>query len=103
MRKLMLAGAAMLGATSGIASAQAPVTVGAEVMTTPSQGTMALPWAQGPAANNTNNAYGSPSTYQGRAVFGGQHGPSMDNGFSACDRAETTCNSATAGADPTRW
>ena len=42
MRKLMLAGAAMLGATSGIASAQAPVTVGAKVMTTPSQGTMAL-------------------------------------------------------------
>ena len=49
MRKLMLASAAMLGATSGIASAQAPVPAGANMMMQPSQGQMALPWAQGPS------------------------------------------------------
>ena len=49
MRKLMLASAAMLGATSGIASAQTPVPAGANMMMQPSQGMMALPWAQGPS------------------------------------------------------
>ncbi len=69
MRKLMLASAAMLGATSGIASAQTPVPAGANMMMAPSQGQMALPWAQGPAANNNNNATGQPNTYAGGAAF----------------------------------
>ena len=65
MRKLLLASAAMLGATAGIASAQAPTPGGANMTVAPSQGQLALPWAQGPAANNNNNAYGQPSTYAG--------------------------------------
>src|SRR5450631_2295661 len=70
MRKLLLASAAMLGATSGIASAQAPVPATANMMMAPSQGMMALPWVQGPTANNNNNSYGQPSTYSGGAAFG---------------------------------
>ena len=70
MRKLLLASAAMLGATSGIASAQAPVPAAANMMMQPSQGQFALPYASGPAANNNNNAYGQPSTYLGGAAFG---------------------------------
>ena len=69
MRKLLLASAAMLGATSGIASAQAPTPAAANMMMAPSQGGMALPWSQGPASNNNNNAYGMPSTYKGAAAF----------------------------------
>jgi len=69
MRKLMLASAAMLGATSGIASAQAPVPAGANMMMQPSQGQMALPWAQGPSSNNNNNGSGQPNTYAGGAAF----------------------------------
>ena len=37
MRKLLLASAAMLGATSGIASAQAPTPATANMMMAPSQ------------------------------------------------------------------
>src|SRR5476649_2229231 len=70
MRKLLLASAAMLGATSGIASAQAPVPATANMMMAPSQGMMALPWVQGPTANNNNNSYGTPSTYTGGAAYG---------------------------------
>ena len=44
MRKLLLASAAMLSATAGIAMAQ-----------NPSQGQLAAPWASGPAANNNVN------------------------------------------------
>jgi hypothetical protein len=39
-------------------------------MMAPSQGMFALPWAQGPTANNNNNAYGMPSTYSGGAAQG---------------------------------
>src|SRR3984957_13991403 len=70
MRKLLLASAAMLGATSGIASAQAPTPAAANMMMAPSQGMMALPWVQGPTADNNNNSYGMPSTYAGGAAFG---------------------------------
>jgi len=69
MRKLMLASAAMLGATSGIASAQTPVPAGANMMMQPTQGQMALPWAQGPSSNNNNNGSGQPNTYSGGAAF----------------------------------
>ena len=47
MRKTLLASAAILGATGGLAFAQAP-----------SQGQLAAPWAAGPAANNNNNSWG---------------------------------------------
>jgi len=70
MRKLLLASAAMLGATTGLASAQAPTPAGAAQMMQPTQGQMALPWVQGPTANNNNNAYGMPGTYAGSAAFG---------------------------------
>ena len=69
MRKLLLASAAMLGAT-GVASAQAPAPATANMMMAPSQGMMALPWVAGPAANNNNNAYGQPGTYKGGAGVG---------------------------------
>ncbi len=68
MRKLLLTSAAMLGTTAGIASAQAPIPGGANMTVAPSQGQLALPWAQGPAANNNNNTYGQPSTYVGGAA-----------------------------------
>jgi len=75
MRKLLLASAAMLGATTGLASAQAPTPAGAAQMMQPTQGQMALPWAQGPTANNNNNAYGMPSTYAGGAAVGKNTSP----------------------------
>jgi len=59
----------MLGATSGIASAQAPTPATANMMMAPSQGMLALPWAQVPSANNNNNGYGQPNTYMGGAAF----------------------------------
>src|SRR6185437_9804564 len=52
MRKLLLASAAMLGATAGGAFAQAPAAA-------PSQGQYAAPWAAGPSANNNNNSIGT--------------------------------------------
>jgi porin-like protein len=51
MRKLLLASAAMLGATVGGAFAQAPAAH-------PNQGQYAAPWAAGPSANNNNNSIG---------------------------------------------
>ena len=51
MRKTLLASAAILGGTGGLAFAQAPTT-------NPSQGQLAAPWASGPASNNNNNAVG---------------------------------------------
>jgi hypothetical protein len=48
MRKLLLASAAIFGATGGLAFAQAP-----------SQGQLVAPWAAGPAANNNNNVWGT--------------------------------------------
>ena len=60
MRKLLLASAAMLGATSGIASAQPP-----SMPFQPSQGMMVGPSAANSTANTSNNANGQPSTFGG--------------------------------------
>jgi len=66
----MLASAAILGATSGVASAQTPVPAGANMMVQQSQGQIALPWAQGGGtSNNNNNSYGQPNSYVGQAAF----------------------------------
>src|SRR5271165_636803 len=73
MRKLLLAGAALLGTSSGIASAQAPG--GASFTYSPTQGQLALPWVQGPASNNTNNAYAEPAGYLGSATVGKGRAP----------------------------
>ena len=70
MRKMLLASAAMLGATTGIGSAQAPMPDGPNMTVAPSQGQLALRWATGPASNNNNNAYGQPNAYLGAAAFG---------------------------------
>jgi len=70
MRKLLLTSAAMLGTVAGVASAQTPVPAASTLMMQPSQGQVALPWNQGPAVNNNNNAYGMPSTYAGSAAYG---------------------------------
>ena len=51
MRKLLLASAAMLSATAGIAMAQNPL-----------QGQLAAPWASGPAPNNNNNTTAAART-----------------------------------------
>ncbi|MSP03553.1 MAG: hypothetical protein EXR07_21315 [Acetobacteraceae bacterium] len=69
MRKLLLASAAMLGATSGIASAQGPSPAGASLMMQPSQGQIALPWSSGPSVNNNNNTL-QASGYVGGAKYG---------------------------------
>jgi hypothetical protein len=60
MRKLLLASAAMLSATSGLALAQPA----------PSQGQLIAPYGAGPAANNNNNAYGAANTPTGSAAAG---------------------------------
>ena len=60
MRKLLLASAAMLGATSGIASAQTP-----SMPFQPSQGMMVGPSAANSIAQTSNNSNGQPSTFQG--------------------------------------
>src|SRR6266853_5019498 len=60
MRKLLLASAAMLGATSGIASAQTP-----SMAFQPSQGMMVGPSAPNSIANTSNNVNGQPSTFDG--------------------------------------
>jgi hypothetical protein len=68
MRKLLLASAAMLGATSGLALAQnAP-----NVVPTPSplQGQQIGPYGAGPAANNNNNAWGIANTPTGSLAAG---------------------------------
>jgi hypothetical protein len=62
MRKLLLASAAILGATGGLAQAQ-PVA-------NPSQGQMAAPYGAGPAANNNNNNWGIANTPSGSAAAG---------------------------------
>jgi Gram-negative porin len=62
MRKLLLASAAILGATGGLAQAQ-PVA-------NPSQGQMAAPYGAGPSANNNNNAWGTANTPTGGAAAG---------------------------------
>src|ERR1700712_64107 len=62
MRKLLLASAAILGATGGLAFAQAPANQ--------SQGQYAGPYGAGPAANNNNNAWGVANTPSGGVAAG---------------------------------
>src|ERR1700722_3097048 len=61
MRKLLMASAAILGASGGRALAQTA---------NPSQGQMAAPYGSGPAANNNNNAWGIANTPNGSAAAG---------------------------------
>jgi len=61
MRKLLLASAAVLGATSGLAFAQAPA---GNQMT----GQYVAPRVGGPAANNNNNNWGTANTVSGDAA-----------------------------------
>lgn len=61
MRKLLLASAAILGATGGLAVAQTAA---------PNQGQLAAPYGAGPAANNNNNAWGVANTPTGGAAAG---------------------------------
>lgn len=62
MRKLLLASAAIMGATGGLALAQTPAA--------PNQGQYAAPYGAGPAANNNNNAWGVANTPSGAAAAG---------------------------------
>ncbi|WP_428485196.1 porin [Rhodopila sp.] len=66
MRKLLLASAAIIGATGGLAHAQAP----APPRANPSQGQLAAPFGAGPAANNNNNSWGTANTPTGSAAAG---------------------------------
>jgi hypothetical protein len=61
MRKLLLASAAILGASGGLALAQNAA---------PSQGQYAGPYGAGPAANNNNNSWGIANTPSGSAAAG---------------------------------
>jgi hypothetical protein len=61
MRKLLLASAAMLGATGHLALAQTAH---------PNQGQLAAPYGAGPAANNNNNSWGIANTPSGSAAAG---------------------------------
>src|SRR5947209_1184923 len=62
MRKLLMASAAFLGASGGVALAQTPAH--------PNQGQLAAPYGAGPAANNNNNAWGVANTPTGAAAAG---------------------------------
>ncbi len=62
MRKLLLATAAVMGATGGLAYAQTPAN--------PSQGQLAAPYGAGPAKDNNNNAWGVANTPSGSAAAG---------------------------------
>jgi predicted porin len=62
MRKHLLASVALLGATVGLAHAQAPAS--------PSQGQLVAPYGAGPASNNNNNAWGIANTPSGSAAAG---------------------------------
>jgi Gram-negative porin len=65
MRKLLMASAAILGASGSLAFAQAPLPVA-----NPSQGQFAAPYGAGPAANNNNNNWGIANTPSGSAEAG---------------------------------
>jgi len=67
MRKLLLASAAMLGATSGLAFAQ---NTGIPPAPNPSQGQFVGPFGAGPAANNNNNSWGIANTPTGSVSAG---------------------------------
>src|SRR3954470_18427 len=62
MRKILMASAAILGATSSLALAQTAAN--------PNQGQLAAPYGAGPAANNNNNAWGVANTPTGSAAAG---------------------------------
>jgi hypothetical protein len=62
MRKILLASAAVMATTGGLASAQTPAN--------PSQGQLAAPYGAGPASNNNNNAWGTANTPTGAAAAG---------------------------------
>src|SRR5690348_7815937 len=62
MRELLMASAAILGATSSLAVAQTPAN--------PSQGQLVAPYGAGPAVNNNNNAWGVANTPSGAAAAG---------------------------------
>ena len=59
MRKLLMASAAILGASGGLAFAQSLPVAAA------SQGQYAGPYGAGPAANNNNNSWGTANTPSG--------------------------------------
>jgi hypothetical protein len=63
MRKLLMASAAILGASGSLALAQAPAN--------PSQGQLAAPYAGGASYNSNNNAWGIANTPSGSAAAGG--------------------------------
>jgi|tagenome__1003787_1003787.scaffolds.fasta_scaffold20840272_1 hypothetical protein len=65
MRKLLMASAAILGASSTLALAQVATTPAH-----PNQGQYAGPYGAGPAANNNNNAWGIANTPTGSAAAG---------------------------------
>jgi hypothetical protein len=66
MRKLLMASAAILGATGGIALAQTAVAP----VAAPSQGQLSAPYGAGPANNNNNNSWGIRNTPSGSAAAG---------------------------------
>ena len=74
MRKLLMASAAILGATSTLALAQAPAPAAAIAPAPQTQGQYAGPYGAGPAANNNNNAWGIANTPTGSAAAGGLSG-----------------------------
>jgi hypothetical protein len=61
MRKLLMASAAILGASGGLALAQTAH---------PNQGQLAAPYGAGPATNNNNNAWGAANTPSGSTAAG---------------------------------
>jgi hypothetical protein len=66
MRKILLASAAVLGASGGLALAQT-----FQVPANPSQGQLAAPYAGGASYNSNNNAWGIANTPSGSATAGG--------------------------------
>jgi hypothetical protein len=66
LRKLLMASAAILGASGSLAIAQTP----APPIAHPNQGQLAAPYGAGPAANNNNNAWGVANTPTGSSVAG---------------------------------
>jgi hypothetical protein len=63
MRKILLASAAVLGASGGLALAQT-----SQVPANPSQGQLAAPYAGGASYNSNNNAWGIANTPSGSAA-----------------------------------
>jgi hypothetical protein len=67
MRKILLASAALFGATAAVAHAQTPAT---QAPAAPSQGQLVAPYGAGPAPMNNNNAWGTANTPSGSAAAG---------------------------------